>query len=515
MKKITALLLAVILACSVFTFCASAEDGQVQWSVYAKATEYGDPDNPPMVPGYRYTDLGIQLYINENISAYKKTGYGTLQTTEPQDYTKGITMTVLVDAFEDSPSADKWICFTLWSQQGFAQGTNEDGYGWRCYIRPTATNIAIQSYMCTEKDARADLVQYQANVNIYNHEALTFEVKQENDGKYHVFVCDVDMGLAATTFVDYMTDNKAYVGVTGYESTMHDIQLTVTEYNGVKPAGITGVEPYSPDGNAVPATKENTPPVDPGAPCWLYTATGTEKVTMGSGMAHEATDSGDLRITFGETSPQIYASIGIDRFYDAAEFPVFAVMFTKLDDIGDIGSLYYCAGDVLAPQENARTEFYWSDGDYDKNSDDGWRLLTIDLSEGDTWKEGARINGFRLDLAYDSLLSDQNCEIRWIGFFRSEAEAYAYAGMTDTREDTQPTEAPTEAPTEKSTEAATEIAAENTEKTTENRQTEEKQNEKTDGGNKSNNAILFIIIAIVAVLTAAGVIIALKMKKKK
>ena len=71
MKRFTALILAVILACSVFTFCASAEDGQVQWSVYAKATEYGDPDNPPMVPGYRYTDLGIQLYINENIAAYK------------------------------------------------------------------------------------------------------------------------------------------------------------------------------------------------------------------------------------------------------------------------------------------------------------------------------------------------------------------------------------------------------------------------------------------------------------
>ena len=174
MKKLIALILTAVFALSVIPFGAYAEDGQVQWSVYAKATEYGDPDNPPMVPGYRYTDLGIQLYINENIAAYNKTGYGTLQTTEPQDYTNGITMTALVDAFEGSASADKWICFTLWSQQGFAQGTNEYGYGWRCYIRPTASNVVIQSYMCTEKDARADLAQYQANVNVYDHEALTF-----------------------------------------------------------------------------------------------------------------------------------------------------------------------------------------------------------------------------------------------------------------------------------------------------------------------------------------------------
>lgn len=511
MKKIISLITAVLLFASAFCFGAFADGGQVQWSVYAKATEYGDPDNPPMVPGYRYTDLGIQLYINENIAAYKKTGYGTLQTTEPQDYTNGITMTALVDAFEDSPSADKWICFTLWSRQGFAQGTNEYGYGWRCYIRPTASNVVIQSYMCTEKDARADLVQYQANVNIYNHEALTFEVRREDDGKYHVYVCDVDMGLAATTFVDYMTDNKAYVGVTGYESTMHDIQITVTEFNGVKPAGITGVEPYSPDGNTVPATKEDTPPVEPGKPCWLYTATGSEKVTMGSGMSHEATDDGDLHITFGETSPQIYASIGIDRFYDAAEFPVFAVMFKNLDEIGDEGSLYYCAGDVLAPQENARETYYWSDGYYDKNNDNGWRILTIDLSESETWKAGERINGFRFDIANDSSLAEQSCDIRWIGFFRSEAEAYAYAGI-DMPAETQPTEALTEAPTD----AATEKTAENTEQAAPADTEKEQTTDKPEKEEKNSNAVVIIIIVIIAVvIAAAAAVIAVKMKKKK
>ncbi len=511
MKKIISAILAALLLASAFTFGAVADGGQVQWSVYANAREYGDPENPPMVPGYRYTDLGIQLYINENIAAYKKTGYGTLQTTEPQDYTKGITMTVLADAFEDAPNADKWICFTLWSQQGFAQGTNEFGYGWRCYIRPSATSVVIQSYMCTEKDARADLVQYAANVNIYNHEAMTFEVRQENDGRYHVYVCDVDMGTAASTFVDYMQDGKTYVGVTGYESTMHDIQLTVTEFNGVRPAGITSVEPYSPDGNTKPATKEDTPPVEPGQPCWLYTATGTEKVTMGSGMTYEATDNGDLHVAFGETSPQIYASVGIDRFYDAAEFPIFAVLFKDLDEIGDAGALYYCAGDVLAPQENAKADFYWTDGEYDENADNGWRILTIDLSEGETWTEGARINGFRLDLASDSLLADKTADIKWFGFFRTEAEAYAYAGITEPVQE-QTTEAPTEVPTEN----VTDKAEENTDIKTEKAGETEKATEKPAGEEKPNNAgTLIIIIIIAAVAVAAIVFIVIKMKKKK
>ena len=510
MKKITVFVLSAVFIALSFSALVTAADTDF-WSVYAKADTYEDPENPPHIPGYKYTDLGIQLYTVENLDALGWTCYGTLQTTEPQDYTKGITMTVIADEFETNGSTDKWICFTLWDRQGFAQGTTEYGHGWRCYIRPSATSVVIQSYMCTETDARANLEQYAANVNIYDKEAMTLEVKRLDDGKYHVFVCDVDMGLAATTFTDFTDGGKVYVGVTGYSGSAHPMKITVVEYNGEKPTGTSSALPYSPDNTPVTASKEDTPPVPENEPCYVYNADSVKNGVPGGGMTSTVNDDGTLHIKFNKNTPQIQVNLPADRWYDAGEFSVFAVKFKTLDEFAEKGMLYYCSGDVLAPQQDSMYEFDWGvDFSDEAKSEDSWKLLVIDLTEESYWGADRRINGFRFDLAPDGSLEDKECDIAWLGFFRSLKEACAYAKMEYIEAADKTTE---EITTE--TETTTAEAVITTERT-ETEKADITTNAAEPETQKNNTGLIIGIISVVIALCAVvAMIIAVRKKREK
>ena len=509
MKKTAAFILAVIFAALTLS-CLSGVNAEADfWSVYAKADTYDDPENPPHIPGYKYTDMGVQLYTLENLSELGWTCYGTLQTTEPQDYTKGITMTVISEDFEDNAGTDKWICFTLWDRQGFAQGTTQYGHGWRCYIRPNGTSVVIQSYMCTETDARANLQQYAANVNVYDNEAMTLEVKKLEDGKYHVFVCDVDMGAAATTFTDFTDNGKVYVGVTGYAGSAHPMKLTVVEYNGEKPSGTGSSQPYDPDVKPVTATKEDTPPVPANEPCFIYNAESVKNGVPGGGMTSNVNDDGTLHIKFDNNNPQIEVSLPSDRWYDAAEFPVFAVRFTDLDEVGDKGMLYYCAGSVMAPQQDSMIEFYWSDCETSAK-DSRFKYLVIDLTDENNWDKDTRINGLRLDLAPDGSLDGHECDLDWFGFFRSAKEAYAYAN-DNIEETAQTTE------TEIITETETDKAPDTKSSETENDITTAPQTSIPYGEDTKTDytgIIILLICGVLAVCAVIVIIIAVKKKKK-
>lgn len=513
MKKILSVILTAAILFTALTVFSTAADTEF-WSVYAKADTYDDPDNPPHIPGYKYTDMGIQLYTVENLDALGWTCYGTLQTTEPQDYTKGITMTVTADEFEDNAGTDKWICFTLWDRQGFAQGTTEYGHGWRCYIRPAAATVVIQSYMCTETDARANLEQYAANVNVYDGEAMTLEVKRLDDGKYHVFVCDVDMGLAATTFTDFTDNGKVYVGVTGYSGSAHPMKLTVVEYNGEKPTGTSSAIPYSPDNAPVTASKEDTPPVPENEPCYIYNADSVKNGVPGGGMTSTVNDDGSLHIKFDKNNPQIETSLPADKWYDAGEFPVFTVKFKGLDEFAEKGMLWYCSGDVMAAQQDSMYEFDWSvDCSDEAKSDDGWKLLVIDLSDEDNWGADRRINGFRFDLAADGSLDGKECDIEWLGFFRSVKEACAYGKM----EYSEATATASEETTEKAT---TDAAATDSDKKTEDTEKDETTDPLTsipygEEGKKDYTTLIIVIVCVAAVICiAVAVVIAVKKKRK-
>ena len=516
MRKIFAIILTAAMIMSMFVFTANAADNE--WAVYASANAYKETyeedDSLPKVPGMKYTDNGVQMFTatDEQLKDMGSNGWGTIQTKEKVSYKNGLTMTVLVDKYTEG-NCDKWISFSIWDSQKIAQGAAGYGCGWFVLVRPNAGGCDLQSWMCSETVAMTNLTMQSSSTNIYNGEALTLEIKPE-DGKYNVYVNGVDM--KASGFTQYMENDEAYIGITGHQGTREQIIMTVTELNGVKPTGNESQAPYLPEDMQPRPDESNTPPVPEGEPCWLWGANNVKNNKPGEAMTSIVNDDGSLRITFDENAPMLNGNVKTGS-YKAEEFPVFAILYKDLDEIGGSASLWYCAGEVYAAQNDSHLGFAWAEGDYDEDNDNGWRILCIDLTDEATW-EGL-INGYRLDIAGDGSLNEQEADIMWIGFFRSEKDAYHYANMgayydsqwgtpTTTVEDTAaPVDDTTAASGDNTVDEGTQAAPGTADVTTDGESTGEK---------KSNTgAIIGIVAAAVVVVAAVVCGIVLSKKKKK
>jgi hypothetical protein len=470
------------------------------------------------------------MYVSEHLEELSWNAWGTIQTTDKVSFKDGLTMSVVAEAFEDGPD-DKWISFTISDSQKTSQGAPGYGNGFGCLIRPTTSGSnTIEPYLFNDKEALKYLPSYDftANCNIYEGEALTLEIKKE-DGKYNIYLCGVAVNKVFQSFIDYFPDEEAYIGVTGHAGTRHDMKLTVTEFNGVKPQGTKSVKPYEPEDIKTPGTKETTEPIEAGKPCFLWSPlTHMKSNSPGTGMTGTIADDGSVHVTFGETAPQLSSTISIEYWYDAAEFPIFALMFKGLDEIGNAGSLWYCAGEVYSARNDAVTQFSWG-ADYEGDDDpDSWKILIIDLEGRDNWYEGDRINSYRLDIAGDGSLADEEADLMWAGFFRTAKDAMCfdsgngitladyyereYGSVEDTTEKvTEPAPVETE-PGKVETQPAsgsddTQPAA--TEKIPETKDTGKPAAE------KNNTWIIIVIIAAVVVAAGVACIFIFKNKKKQ
>ena len=143
MKKfLSVLLVAAMLVTTlvVATVSVSAVDGD--WSVYAIKSQYldGYADIMRDVPGYKYTDEGLQMIP----STWKdSTPYATFQTTEPVNLKEGVYLEVRVDQFTYD-AGDKWFGLSIWDQQNVELGKQGDdyGYGVETLIRIAGTSEA-------------------------------------------------------------------------------------------------------------------------------------------------------------------------------------------------------------------------------------------------------------------------------------------------------------------------------------------------------------------------------------
>lgn len=504
---------------TMFVFTANAADNE--WAVYASANgykEHYEPDDSlPKVPGLKYVENGVQMYTatDEQLKDMGNNGWGTIQTKEKVSYKNGLTMTVLVDKYTDG-AADKWISFSIWDSQKIAQGAAGYGCGWFCLIRPNGATCGLESYMCKPSVAMTNLTMSSTPTNIYEGEALTLEIKPE-DGKYNVYINGVDM--KASGFVDFMENDEAYIGVTGHQGTREQIILTVTEFNGATPTGTDAQEPYLPEDLQPIPVKEDTPPVPEGDPCWLWNTERVKNGKPGEGMTSLVNDDGSLNITFSENAPMLNGNVRTGS-YEASEFPIWAILYKGLDEIGAGASLWYCAGEVYAAQNDSHTGFDWSEGDYDMNNDTGWRLVCVDLTDEATW-EGI-IHGYRLDIAGDGSLNEQSADIMWIGFFRTEKDAYYYANMNEyydkeygtaaTSEDT----AATPDDTTSASDPASSDAATGTEATPGTDAPATTTGKASEGDKKSNAGLIIGIVAgvvVIAAAAAAGIVMSKKKKK--
>ena len=529
MKKVLAFITVIVMTLSVFVISADAADNE--WTVYARPgdykeeSEYESEADYPKTPGLRYTEAGLQFYTAEDdqLAAMNVTAYGTVQTKQKVSYKDGLSMTVVVDKYDDS-GADRWISFSIWDSQNLEQSSHKHGRGWFCLLRPTHTECKIESWMCNDSKAM-DLcrdVYVLQNFDCYDGEAFVFEIKKEG-GKYNVYVNGIDM--KASGFVDFMEDDEAYIGITGHQGVPKQYQLTITEFNGEKPTGDDFFEPYVPTSIAPRVEGE----VIPGEPCYLFTFESIKDGSPGSSMTAEVGDDGTMHITFGADSPTVNPQFK-KYLYDAKQFSYFAVLYKDLDEIATgHGSLWYCAGDVYTAQEGSYVTFMWSDGDYLADEPDGWELLLLDLTDEETWE--GWINSLRFHFASDGSLNGETADVMWFGLFSSEKDAYYYADKTqpgykalydknhpsDTEASaTEPTV--TESPSATNENVTDEPAADTKDQTADTKASADNTKDTsakddTVSNNKDGSLLIIIISAVVVVLAAAVIIILTKNKK--
>ena len=421
MKKLFAVLLAAAMTMSVFVFTANAADNE--WEVYASVGKYDDepedPDDLPKEPGMQYTDSGVQMYsaTSEQLDAMNANAWGGLQLKDKVKLTDGFTMSVVIDKYTEKAD-DKWIAFCLWTQPKATPADTKHGKGWFVLCRPNGANMTLLSFIDEPTNLQA---QPNITLDIYGGEALVLDVRKE-DGKMKVYVNDQDMKCEKV--FDYFEDGEAYVSVVLHQANRDEIAATVIDVNGVKPTGTESQVPYVPE-SAKP--REIGPEVAENEPCYLWNAERVKKGNPGSGLSSIMNDDGSLHISFtNDNASQINPTV--KDMYDAEEFPVWAIKFKNLDELIDSSSLWYAAGEVHAAKNGCTVYISWADCDYE--SDDGWAILTYNLDGEPEW-EGT-INSFRLDLTSEKDFEETDTfDIDWIGFFRSEKEAYAYAGMSE------------------------------------------------------------------------------------
>ena len=515
MKKIFAVIMAVAMIASVFVFTANAAENE--WEVYASVGSYKDEyekeSKMPAVPGLRYTEAGVQVYTasTEQLEAMGTNAWCGLQLKEKVNLKNGFTMTAVIDKYTDNTATDKWIAFVIWTDPKGTPGDTDYGTGWFCLARPNPTNVTCQSFVDTPVNLKT---APNLETNIYEQEALVLDVRNEV-GKLNIYVNDQPMN--ATGFDKNFENNEAYISIVGHQGNRDEIAITITDVNGVKPTGTESQAPFIPTDIEIPV---EGPEVEPGQPCWIWNSESVEDGNPGQSMTSITNDDGSLHITFDDKNAPLLSKSTGKYLYKAEDFPIFAVMFKDLDDIGNgSGSLWYCAGDVYAAQNDSQTGLNWADCDYAE--EDGWRILTIDLSGETTWE--GNIHGFRLDIAPDTSLADETADIMWVAFFRTEKDAYTYAGLGDYYTKTYEKPEETEPETEAKTDAPQTDAPQTDAPQTDAPQTDASNPGTTDkapetSGNTSSggaNTGMIIGIVIAAVVAVAAIVAAIVLKKKK
>lgn len=509
MKKLFAVILAAAMVASMLVFTANAADNE--WEVYASVGKYKDQydeeSDMPKIPGLRYTDAGVQMYSAsaQELDAMATNGWGGLQLKEKVNLSEGFSMTAVIDKYTEE-AVDKWIAFCIWTDPKATPGDATHGKGWFSLCRPGATDIELQSFIDTP--ATCKLIGNRIPTNIFEGEALVLEVKKV-DGKLGIYINDVDMN--ASEAFDRFENNEAYVSIVLHQGNREEVACTITEVNGVKPTGSEAQDPFVPS-DAQPRVEG--PEVAANQPCWLYTAEDVKDGKPGTGMTSIVNDDGSLHITVTGDN-QVLLNPTVKKYiYNAEEFPVWACKFKGLDDIYDSAGLWYCAGDVYAAQNDSMTSFSWYDAD---EVGDGWSVVAVDLDGAPRW-EGA-INSFRLDIDATMDNGGEEFDLAWIGFFRSEEEAYAYAGVTKSETTTEEaTEADTKGdettePAGDETTADTKADDTTAEAVTTSEPATTDKTAETGKGGLPVGAIIGIICGVVVI--AVVVVIVVVSKKKK
>ena len=523
-KRILALIICAVMLLTMFPVAmltTGAADIEGDWTTYRSADEYETPEEgeEPIIykpeAGYEYTSEGFTVVPAD----YKDTTpFMTVQTKEKQSIKDGIYVEFRIDDFsyDGGTGADHWICVNLNTKKNIAPGKTAYGGGWLSLIRgngdgngavqPHLTDPATEEFGGTFRNIGS--TQGTATLDDQNREIYTFEVTW-NGSEYEMKVNgSVVPGAAESTALLEKLDanGEFYVGIT-MQSGAKDgtAALTILKY-GTSAADATtpvGSDSKKPEENEMTIADIADPStVEANKPAILWTPE-TYNMKPGNNCTFTVLGDDTWRVDCTDTSVFMYFTPKRSWSWSAEDFPVFGVMLRNI--WADSGSLLYCAGEVMAPTSQHVNPFSIYDGEFYGNSEE-YVFVPIDLT--DLWE--GRINDMRLDLRMDDPES-RSFDLCFAGMFRSEEEAYAYAGawLTERGVSSDPvTEAPTESPTEAPEAQDTEAPAEGTQDPTDGTQTSDTE---TDAPAQKGCGSV-IGMGTVAVLTAAAATVALKKK---
>lgn len=459
MRKILSLILASLMILSTFAVISVSADeaaagAEGNWEVHLDAfaeaaKENGDPVHQPL-PGHHYTDDGFEIKpaVYNNVEAK----YTVISKTKYS--TKNFSIKIRLDEYD--MTGDNWVSFSFWSEKhGLAQGsTNSDGsfgYGWYSLIRDAAgayddrdEKLSImQTYNSGTKDLPGgnftnETVEFMPEVDENGVQYLTFEVKN-----HLIYINGLEIPQATVTVQALRNAFKndqflAYFGISVKSGTSNKpIKFTIMEVDGEKPTGSDSSEPEV-------KSREFGDMIDPskipaGTPGVLFDASMEKQNAKMPSTSKCVVDFNDDESAFKITAFDMVGSIGFsvkDEYtVDVKDFPYVVILLknycTCENEDGVISSencsfdeeagLYYCAGDVIAPNDDYKF-ILTGDNMIDITPEDGDGYYTmfyqkIDPAVFEEDEDGNRIHSMRFDFAY--LAAGQEFEIIAAAYFRN------------------------------------------------------------------------------------------------
>ncbi len=462
MKKLIAFAIAAIMVLSmipVMAFTAFADDDVVYpepdegfWSTYRDPKEYavGPDEEYKPTAGFEYTSEG---FVTRPADYTNTTPKFTIQTSDPVNLDAGFYMQFRVDEFSykgESKGEDEWISVSISDRRLVEHGGTTWGNNWLCLIRGNGDgNANVQSFNTVQKtDTAAGGFNHQGDVAISvpmdsdGKEIYEFEVTKSGDN-FDIKVNGMSVqGLPAVNrhignFEEY------YIGIT-FHSGQKDGVAGAT----ILQQGTSKGNAEVPDGDSEKDAEDNlyyVAPMSPstdiaaGQPVFVFdghkTSFKKDPNNSASNLSLGITGDYTYHLTASGTHPYFVWAITNEKTYEAADFPIFAMMLKNY--LGDNGGLYYCAGDVLSATDKYMTGWdQWDDNSRVYGGDEEYTYVLVDLSQmGEKDEDGnvvdpywkGRINSVRPDFRADPA-DPELCEwdIEFMAFFRSVEDAHAY-----------------------------------------------------------------------------------------
>lgn len=451
MKKILAVLLAVMLTATMLPFCVFAVDGD------ANDTDgYDGNFNPP------------------NTGSAQNLSDGSIDTLGALFTTVGPTTRIAVGcpSWNDNIGS---LTVTLWKW-------NTD-------------------YETTKKD---DPIQKQEFVDFEDNEHLGFDFSPAlAAGTYFIEVSD-----------GYDDGGGLGVGVWGGPKWPGQAVFVNGEYNDAMSIRMTVNYETQPEGEVYGELPEFDKPKSPlggdgmlpypGYVVMKEDGNADALAIVGTGIEGSVTEEGNLLLTVapGGDDPQYgvdFSIVGLRDTVPCKEYPVLALRVKCLDSETLDGEIFFYtttvpgaaggySGQVVYDHENSDWQTVYVDGRANPK-------FVENALNGDVWQ------GIRFDVLTDGPQEEFKLEVAWMAFFESTEAAMAFDGDFSALPTAEPTEAPTPTPEATATPAATPTAAPTTAPTT--APTEEK------GGCGSVISGSFAVVAV-----AAGSALLLRKKRR-